>query len=111
MVAHSMKRANGKLSNYYGKFEFRIVKYSNIGIIYKPISLGDSFARDTSSNDVGIGAMAEVYLEGSFSWSLDTNGWKRAEISGHSGRRMRYDSMMLVALDGAPRLVAIGADL
>jgi hypothetical protein len=42
-----MKRANGKLSDYYGKFEFRIVKYSNIGIIYKPISLGDSFARDT----------------------------------------------------------------
>ena len=55
-----MKRANGKLSDYYGKFEFRIVKYSNIGIIYKPISLGDSFARDTSSNDVGIDAMAEV---------------------------------------------------
>jgi hypothetical protein len=39
MIARSMKRANGKLSKLLGELELRSVKYSSIGIIYKPIAL------------------------------------------------------------------------
>jgi hypothetical protein len=72
-----MKRANGKLSDYYGKFEFRIVKYSNIGIIYKPISLATALPATRLATTLE--SLRGRGLEISFSWSLDTSGWKRAE--------------------------------